>query len=115
MANTVSAPAVGIPYFTPAQYSPAGSAVVPQPSGAAIPTLFQPIKIRGVEFHNRIFVRARIQLLLDIQLLTSGFGYSSPHSASTRRTMDVSPTGIKPIVSDLQIVQFFVILIAIDV
>ena len=50
-------PAPNIPYFTPAQVPPAGSALVPQPSGKSIPTLFQPIKIRGVEFPNRIWVR----------------------------------------------------------
>ncbi|KAG5222578.1 FMN-linked oxidoreductase [Salix suchowensis] len=57
MSNTVNAPASNVSYFTPAQYPVAGSAVDPQPSGAAIPTLFEPLKIRGVEFQNRIFVR----------------------------------------------------------
>ncbi|KAF9494617.1 FMN-linked oxidoreductase [Pleurotus eryngii] len=56
MSNTVNAPAANVSYFTPAQYPVAGSAVDPQPSGAAIPTLFEPLKIRGVEFQNRIFL-----------------------------------------------------------
>jgi hypothetical protein len=50
-------PAPGITYFTPAQVPAAGTAIIPQSSGESIPKLFQPIKIRGVEFHNRIFVR----------------------------------------------------------
>ncbi|KAL5536987.1 OYE32_1 [Sanghuangporus sanghuang] len=49
-------PAPNTPYFTPAQVPPAGTVLSPQPDGKSIPKLFQPIKIRGVEFHNRIFV-----------------------------------------------------------
>ncbi|KAF8156008.1 hypothetical protein B0H34DRAFT_517522 [Crassisporium funariophilum] len=52
-ANT---PAPGVSFFTPLQHIPAGSAVVPQRDGKAVPTLFQPLKIRGVEFQNRIFL-----------------------------------------------------------
>ncbi|KAF6764259.1 NADH:flavin oxidoreductase/NADH oxidase [Ephemerocybe angulata] len=44
------------PYFTPIQDPPAGTAVVPQPSGKDVPTLFQPLTIRGVTFQNRIFL-----------------------------------------------------------
>ncbi|TFY82500.1 hypothetical protein EWM64_g1511 [Hericium alpestre] len=46
----------GLPYFSPAQTHPAGSAVDPQPDGKPIPKLFQPLKIRGVAFQNRIFL-----------------------------------------------------------
>ena len=53
----VNVPAPNVPYFTPAQIPPSGTAIDPQPEGKPIPKLFQPIKIRGVEFHNRIFVR----------------------------------------------------------
>ena len=49
-------PAPNVPYFVPAQYPPAGTAFNPQPDGKPIPTLFKPIKIRGVEFQNRIWV-----------------------------------------------------------
>lgn len=51
-------PAPGVPYFTPAQIPAAGTIEISQPesSAKAIPKLFQPLKIRGVEFHNRIFV-----------------------------------------------------------
>ncbi|KAI0345915.1 FMN-linked oxidoreductase [Trametopsis cervina] len=51
-----NAPAPGVPYFTPAQDPPAGTAFDPQPDGKAIPKLFQSLKIRGVEFHNRIWL-----------------------------------------------------------
>ena len=50
-------PAPNTSYFTPAQFPPAGTAVDPQPDGKPIPTLFKPLKIRGVEFQNRIWVR----------------------------------------------------------
>ncbi|TFY81987.1 hypothetical protein EWM64_g2032, partial [Hericium alpestre] len=46
----------GLSYFAAAQTHAAGSAVVPQPDGRPIPKLFQSIKIRGVEFQNRIFL-----------------------------------------------------------
>lgn len=49
-------PAEGVPFFAPAQDPPAGTAVDPQPNGAAIPKLFTPLTIRGVTFQNRIFV-----------------------------------------------------------
>ncbi|GBE88888.1 NADPH dehydrogenase afvA [Sparassis crispa] len=58
MASPVlyNSPAPGIPYFTPAQYPAAGTAHNPQPDGKHIPKLFQSLRIRGVEFQNRIFV-----------------------------------------------------------
>ncbi|KZT07032.1 FMN-linked oxidoreductase [Laetiporus sulphureus 93-53] len=52
----VNAPAPNVPYFMPAQNPPAGTALDPQPNGKPIPKLFQPLKIRGVEFHNRIWL-----------------------------------------------------------
>ncbi|KAI0765851.1 FMN-linked oxidoreductase [Trametes elegans] len=42
-------------YWTPAQVPPAGTPA-PFQDGKPLPTLFQPMKIRGVEFHNRLFV-----------------------------------------------------------
>ncbi|KAH9912673.1 FMN-linked oxidoreductase [Epithele typhae] len=47
-----NAPAAGVPYFTPAQYPPSGTAA----ADSDVPTLFKPIKIRGVEFQNRIWL-----------------------------------------------------------
>ncbi|KII89986.1 hypothetical protein PLICRDRAFT_29157 [Plicaturopsis crispa FD-325 SS-3] len=54
--NIANTPATGVSYFTPAQTPPAGTAVDPQPGGKPIPKLFQPLRIRGVEFQNRIFL-----------------------------------------------------------
>lgn len=54
--NVVNVPAPGIPYFQPAQNPPAGTALDPQPDGKPIPKVFQPLKIRGVEFQNRIWL-----------------------------------------------------------
>ncbi|KAH9939922.1 FMN-linked oxidoreductase [Amylocystis lapponica] len=56
MPSLFNAPAPNIPYFTPAQYPPAGSAVEPQPEGKLVPKLFQPLKIRGVQVQNRIWL-----------------------------------------------------------
>ncbi|TVY27916.1 putative NADPH dehydrogenase [Lachnellula hyalina] len=44
-------PALNAPFFTPKQSPPAGSALSTNP-----PTLFTPLKIRDVEFQNRIWV-----------------------------------------------------------
>lgn len=52
----VNEPAAGIPYFTPAQIPPSGTAVDPQPDGKPIPKLFQPLRVRGVTFQNRIWL-----------------------------------------------------------
>ena len=49
-------PATGISYFTPAQLPRSGTALDPQPDGKPIPKLFQPLKIRGTTFQNRIFL-----------------------------------------------------------
>lgn len=56
MAPQFNAPAPNTSYFTPAQYPVAGTALDPQPDGRPIPLLFKPLKIRGVEFQNRIWV-----------------------------------------------------------
>lgn len=45
-----------IPYFTPLQDPPAGTAFDPQESGKPIPKLFQPLKLRGMTMQNRIMV-----------------------------------------------------------
>jgi hypothetical protein len=52
----VAKAAPGLSYFTPAQDPVSGSAVDPQPDGRAIPILFQKLRIRGVDFQNRIWV-----------------------------------------------------------
>lgn len=48
--------APGIPYYTPHQVQPSGTAVDPQPSGKPIPKLFSPLKIRDLTLQNRIFL-----------------------------------------------------------
>lgn len=53
--------AEGIPYYTPAQKPPAGTAVTPQPEDKPVPKLFTPLKIRGVEIQNRIMVSPMCQ------------------------------------------------------
>ncbi|KAM5356225.1 hypothetical protein ACJ41O_002871 [Fusarium nematophilum] len=45
-------PAPGVPYFTPAQEPPAGTPLEP----ASAPTVFKPLRIRGVELQNRFGV-----------------------------------------------------------
>ncbi|CAG8951153.1 hypothetical protein HYFRA_00007899 [Hymenoscyphus fraxineus] len=45
-----------VPFFTPAQEPPAGTASSPQPNNTPIPKLFTPLKIRDVTFQNRIFL-----------------------------------------------------------
>ncbi|KAH8084363.1 NADH:flavin oxidoreductase/NADH oxidase [Cristinia sonorae] len=57
----INSPAPNTPYFTPAQFPASGTAIQPQAlqeSGEEkpVPKLFQPLKIRGVEFHNRIWL-----------------------------------------------------------
>ncbi|KAF4622249.1 hypothetical protein D9613_009606 [Agrocybe pediades] len=52
-APNVNVAAPNVPYFTPLQDPPSGSAVA---SGQPIPKLFQPLRLRGLEFQNRIFL-----------------------------------------------------------
>ncbi|KAK0211887.1 NADH:flavin oxidoreductase/NADH oxidase [Armillaria fumosa] len=54
--SSMVVPAPGVSFFTPAQNPPAGTALVLQSDGKQIPSLFQPITIRGVTFQNRIFL-----------------------------------------------------------
>ncbi|KAH0612263.1 uncharacterized protein H6S33_010315 [Morchella sextelata] len=55
-ADLRNVPAEGVSYFTPAQVPASGTAVDPQPNGNAIPSLFQPLTIRGATFQNRIML-----------------------------------------------------------
>ncbi|KAL7619381.1 NADH-dependent flavin oxidoreductase [Parahypoxylon ruwenzoriense] len=57
--------AKGVPFYTPAQEPPAGTAVDPQPDGSPIPKLFTPLKIRGLTLHNRIIVSPMCQYSAD--------------------------------------------------
>ncbi|KAI0038586.1 FMN-linked oxidoreductase [Auriscalpium vulgare] len=58
MSHIVNVPAPNVPFFTPIQSPPSGTAV---DDGDATPSLFKPIKIRGLEFHNRIVVSPMCQ------------------------------------------------------
>ncbi|KAM0271685.1 hypothetical protein ACHAQH_008971 [Verticillium albo-atrum] len=52
-------PAKGVPFFTPEQFTPAGTAL--SAANGKIPKLFTPLKIRGVELPNRIWVSPMCQ------------------------------------------------------
>lgn len=52
-------------FYTPKQNVTAGTATDPQPSGKAIPKLFQPIKLRNIELQNRIIVSPMCQYSAD--------------------------------------------------
>lgn len=54
-------PAENCTFFTPKQDPAMGRAIEPQPSGKPVPKLFTPLKIRGVEMHNRIWVSPMCQ------------------------------------------------------
>ncbi|KAB5530537.1 NADPH dehydrogenase [Coniochaeta sp. 2T2.1] len=54
--NTASAPAPGIPYYTPLQTPPAGTAPAEPEGTTAVPTLFSPLKLRGMTLNNRFAV-----------------------------------------------------------
>ncbi|KAG2108780.1 hypothetical protein BD769DRAFT_1392685 [Suillus cothurnatus] len=71
MQPPANKPAPAVPYFTPAQVPAAGTAFDPQPNGNHIPKLFQPIRIRGTTFHNRIFLSPLAQYSTDDGHLTS--------------------------------------------
>ncbi|KAK2055202.1 NADH:flavin oxidoreductase/NADH oxidase [Colletotrichum caudatum] len=49
----VNEPAPGIPYFTPKQDPPAGTALLPE-GQTDVPKLFRPLKLRGLVLQNRI-------------------------------------------------------------
>ncbi|KZL76574.1 NADH-dependent flavin oxidoreductase/NADH oxidase [Colletotrichum tofieldiae] len=49
----VNEPAPGIPYFTPKQDPPAGTALLPE-GQKDVPKLFRPLKLRGLVLQNRI-------------------------------------------------------------
>ncbi|KAK7464766.1 NADH-dependent flavin oxidoreductase [Stygiomarasmius scandens] len=55
-AQIINKPAPNVPFFSPLQDPPSGTANASQPNDAPIPKIFTPIKIRDVTFQNRIFV-----------------------------------------------------------
>jgi hypothetical protein len=51
----INRPAANVSYYTPAQSPPSGTALEGTEDGQ-LPKLFTPLKIRGVQFQNRLFV-----------------------------------------------------------
>lgn len=62
--------AKNVSFYTPAQIPAAGTASDPQPDGAAIPKLFQPLKIRGTTLHNRVLLSPLCQYSCDLGHMT---------------------------------------------
>ncbi|PTB36175.1 uncharacterized protein TrAFT101_000142 [Trichoderma asperellum] len=60
-APIVNVAAKNVPFFTPEQDPVAGSPSATQSSGNPVPKLFTPLKIRGVEMPNRIWVSPMCQ------------------------------------------------------
>ncbi|KUI67910.1 hypothetical protein VM1G_02600 [Cytospora mali] len=68
---TASKPAPGIPFYTPAQDPPAGTALDYDPAQPTkTPTLFRPVTIRGVTLANRFVVSPMCQYSADDGHLT---------------------------------------------
>ncbi|KAL8355762.1 hypothetical protein RB601_001184 [Gaeumannomyces tritici] len=68
--KTLSPPAPGVPYYTPAQEPPAGTALSAPEGGGSVPTLFTPLRIRGLELSNRFAVSPMCQYSADDGHLT---------------------------------------------
>ncbi|CAG7924874.1 unnamed protein product [Penicillium olsonii] len=64
--------APGVPFHTPAQSPPAGTARNPQTSGKPIPKLFQPLTVRGMSFQNRLGLAPMCQYSAPPEGATSG-------------------------------------------
>lgn len=72
---TASKPAEGVPYYTPAQDPPAGTALDYDPEHPSkTPTIFQPLTIRGVTLANRFVVSPMCQYSADDGHLTDWVG-----------------------------------------
>jgi hypothetical protein len=71
---TASHPAPNVPFYTPQQSPPAGTALdLSSPDKSkreAVPTLFTPLRIRGVTLHHRIAVSPMCQYSADLGHLT---------------------------------------------
>ncbi|CAJ2513409.1 Uu.00g015280.m01.CDS01 [Anthostomella pinea] len=66
MSSQENKGAANSPFYTPAQDPPAGTALDP----ASAPTLFQPLRVRGLELHNRFVVSPMCQYSADDGHLT---------------------------------------------
>lgn len=66
--QTASKPAPGVPFYTPAQDPPSGTALdfdPARPDSSDVPTLFRPLTIRGVTLANRFVVSPMCQYSAD--------------------------------------------------
>lgn len=76
--KTASKPAEGVPFYTPAQEPPAGTALDFDPEHPSkTPTLFHPLTIRGVTLANRFVVSPMCQYSADDGHLTDWVGIRS--------------------------------------
>lgn len=63
-ATNYNRPSKAVPYFTPAQIPPAGTALV-EDEKASVPKLFKPLKLRGMLMPNRIMLSPLCQYSAD--------------------------------------------------
>ena len=63
-SHNVNKPAAGVPYFTPAQDPPAGTAMIEE-GQKSVPKLFRPIQLRGMMMANRLMLSPLCQYSAD--------------------------------------------------
>lgn len=88
---TASKPAARVPFYTPVQDPPCGTALHLDPE--ATPTLFRPLTIRGVTLVNRFVVSPMVGPIHCARGFDNHHLPNSSSSANTRPTMATSPTG----------------------
>ncbi len=89
MPSAINKPAPGVSFFSPHQETASGTALSKE-----VPSLFQPLTIRGVTFQNRIFVCIVILVRFCLLITVSSF----PQCASTLLLMVISHPGTQPTV-----------------
>lgn len=90
-------PAEGVPFYTPAQSPPTGTARDPQTSGKPIPKLFRPLTVRGKTFHNRLGLAPMCQYSADDGHITPW--HTSHYGGIAQRgpgLMIIEATGVLP-------------------
>ncbi|KAI1467413.1 FMN-linked oxidoreductase [Daldinia caldariorum] len=93
MSSNFHKPAPNIPYWTPAQIPPAGTAL----DQASAPTLFKPIKIRSVELQNRFVVSPMCQYSADDGHVTDWhFGHLSKFAIYGTPLTIIEATSVTP-------------------
>ncbi|KAI4870433.1 NADPH dehydrogenase [Hypoxylon rubiginosum] len=93
MTPVVNKGAPNVPFYTPVQDPPAGTALDP----ATAPTLFQPLKIRGMQLQNRFAVSPMCQYSADDGHLTDWhFAHLSQFILRGTALTVVEATGVLP-------------------